>query len=198
MKVFEILNKIDISKYQQEINGFSYLPWAIALKIANESLYKVEWEPYVFCNGKLAIDAGVGMIAGAQVTLQATENSDRVTQAAVLPVLDFQNNSMVDGPPLDCPISRAKTKRLLPIKSSDINKTIMRSLVKALAYCGLGWSLYSKEDIVDEVRTGPEQDIKETGIQGIPWGQQVQPQQVQPQQVQPQQSSLESYLDNLS
>jgi hypothetical protein len=54
-----------------------------------------------------------------------------------LPVMSYNNKSV----PLE------------QVTSMDVNKTIQRATVKALAYHGLGLKLWSGEDLIDTVKT---------------------------------------------
>ena len=122
---FNVLNKIDVSKYIEKKNGLSYLSWAKAWEnlLANfpKSVYKVyenkdEWNYHT--DGRTAwVKVGV-----------TTEDIEHIE---MLPVMDFRNKSIPLG----------------NITSFDVNKAIQRALTKAIARHGLGLYIYMGEDL---------------------------------------------------
>jgi hypothetical protein len=128
---FEVLNNINVQDKVEKKNGLSYLSWAWAWgeikKIhpdANYVIYERESEygPInYFTDGKTCwVKTGV-IVNG-------------IEHIEELPVMDFRNKSI----PLDS------------VTSFDINKTIQRSLTKAVARHGLGLYIYAGEDLPEE------------------------------------------------
>ena len=89
--------------------------------------------PYVF-------DEGVGYMVFTSVTI------DSLTHTMWLPVMDSANKAMKsEGYTYD-----TRYKKNIPVEPAtmfDVNKTIMRCLVKNLAMFGLGLYIYSGEDL---------------------------------------------------
>ena len=128
------LNNINVSDKTEKKNGLTYLSWAWAWgevkklhPTANYIIYERETEHgpvNYFTDGKTAwVKTGVVI--------------DDVEHIEELPVMDFKNKSI----PLD------------NITSFDVNKSIQRSLTKAVARHGLGLYIYAGEDLPEEEAT---------------------------------------------
>lgn len=129
--VFETLSGVDVSKKTENKNGLTYLSWAWAWaevkKKYIDTSYKVyerdsEFGPInYFTDGKTCwVKTGV--------TINGVEYID------MLPVMDYKNKSI----PYD------------KVTSFDVNKSIQRSITKALARHGLGLYIYAGEDLPEE------------------------------------------------
>ena len=122
---FEELNKIDCKDKIEKKNGLSYLSWAFAwgeLKkkhpTATYTIYENQQGWNYHTDGRTAwVKTGVSV--------------DGLEHIEYLPVMDYRNKSI----PLDS------------ITSFDVNKTIQRSLTKAVARHGLGLYIYAGEDL---------------------------------------------------
>lgn len=119
---FAILNALDVSQHLEKKGGFSYLSWPYAVAQLRLADPTATWT-VVRSNGLpyLACDAGV--FVEVAVTVQG------VTLSQIHPVLDGRNR------PLIAP------------NSFDINTSIQRALVKAIALHGLGLYVYAGEDL---------------------------------------------------
>lgn len=119
---FARLNAINVNEHVEKKGGFSYLSWPFAvaqLRLADPSAF---WEVRRFDGlPYLACDAGV--FVEVAVTVQS------VTLSQIHPVLDSRNR------PIMAP------------SSFDINTSIQRCLVKAIALHGLGLYIYAGEDL---------------------------------------------------
>lgn len=132
---FEVLNNIDVSKKTEKKNGLSYLSWPWAwgeLKKlhpdANYTIYENEHGWNYFTDGRTCwVKTGV--------TIDGLEHIEE------LPVMDFKNKSL----PLE------------KVTSYDVNKTIQRSLTKAIARHGLGLYIYAGEDLPEETQVQRQQ-----------------------------------------
>lgn len=152
-KVFETLFHLDVnSRVEKKKTGntqLSYLSWAWAWaevkKRYPEAAYKIlKFEnnlPYVY-------DANTGYMVFTEVTI------GDVTHEMWLPVMDGANNAM-KAESYEYQVIKwtngkrdgFTTKSVDPATMFDINKTIMRCLVKNLAMFGLGLYIYSGEDL---------------------------------------------------
>lgn len=147
---FEELSRVDCSGKIEKKNGLSYLSWAFAwgeLKkrypLSFYTIYENENGYNYFTDGHTAwVKTGVTVVfnsgvvmADSSITIEPTKSLEHIEY---LPVMDFRNNSI----PLE------------KITSFDVNKTIQRSLTKAVARHGLGLYIYAGEDL-------PETDNKE-------------------------------------
>lgn len=136
MNRFERLAAIDVSAHIEKKSGLSYVSWAWAWhmlkKVYPDSYYTIYERPdgcVYWTDGKTCwVKTGVTLVDG----------DFRLEHIEYLPVMDFRNRSI----PLDA------------ITSTDANKSIQRSLTKAVARHGLGLSVYAGEDLpLDEAET---------------------------------------------
>lgn len=127
---FARLNAINVSEHVEKKGNFSYLSWPYAvsqLRLADPSAC---WEVRRFGGlPYLATDAGV--FVEVAVTVQG------VTLSQIHPVLDGRNR------PLIAPTS------------FDINTSIQRCLVKAIALHGLGLYIFAGEDLPTAATDAP-------------------------------------------
>lgn len=125
---FQKLNNINVSDKVEKKNSLSYLSWAWAWgevkKIFPDSNYKV----YETDKGCIYWTDGSTAWVKTGVTICGIEHIE------YLPVMDFKNKSIA----------------LADITSFDVNKTIQRSLTKAVARHGLGLYIYAGEDLPEE------------------------------------------------
>ena len=164
--VFDVLNAINVNDHKEEKNGLSYVSWAWAIaelfKNYPEAEYTI-WKdekglPYVY-------DEKTGYMVYTSVTIHGQ------TKEMWLPVMDGANQSMKAEPysytvknknhkfsKLDKDTGKYFdrygneqpeyiTKTVEAATMFDINKTIMRCLVKNLAMFGLGLYIYAGEDL---------------------------------------------------
>lgn len=170
MTKFEELNKINVNGYTEEKNGLTYLSWANAWaefkKVCPDATYEIvkfDGKPYVY-------DEALGYMCYTKVTV------DGLTHEMWLPVMDGANKAM------KATAYTYKTKygekTCEAATMFDINKTIMRCLVKNLAMFGLGLYIYAGEDLPEEVKIEEakkkepigEERAKAFGKQLADWG----------------------------
>ena len=127
------LLKINVNDHTEKKNGLTYLSWAWAwaevLKADPKANFKVE-----MFDGTPLMSVGNSFMVWVTVTM-----FDK-PMTCMLPVLDFRNK------PIPTP------------NSFDVNTSIMRCLVKAIAMHGLGLYIYAGEDLPE---TDTEAEIKE-------------------------------------
>lgn len=150
--VFNTLVKINVNDKIEKKQNLTYLSWAWAWTKVKEiypnSIYTV-WKdengnPYTF-------DENLGFMCYTTVTIEGE------TLEMWLPVMDGANKAMKKESYTytvkDWDESRrqnknvTKEKNVEPASMFDINKTIMRCLVKNLAMFGLGIYIYAGEDL---------------------------------------------------
>lgn len=145
MNYFEILNSINVSDKTEKKGNLTYLSWAWAwgeLKKrypnATYKIYENEMGWNYHTDGKTAwVKTGV--------TVEGIENIE------YLPVMDFKNNSI--------PVEK--------VTSTDVNKTIQRSLTKAVARHGLGLYIYAGEDLPEVEREEEEAKIRQKAMEKL-------------------------------
>lgn len=130
---FAKLAKIDVNEHVEKKGKFSYLSWAWAVDVLRKEDPKATWEVIRF-NGMPFMETKFGVFVEVAVTVQD------ITLSQIHPVLDNNNK----------PISQPT--------SFQINTSIQRALVKAIALHGLGLYIYAGEDI-PEVTQEPVVDI---------------------------------------
>ena len=147
---FARLNAINVSKHVEKKGNFSYLSWPYAvaqLRLANTTAY---WEVRRFSGELPYLATETGVFVEVAVTVQG------ITLSQIHPVLDFLNR------PLMAPTA------------FEINTSIQRALVKAIALHGLGLYIYAGEDLpqpandaandpTPEPKPEPRTDIKRNG-----------------------------------
>ena len=137
--VFNTLNGINVNGHKEEKNGLSYLSWAWAWaevkKAYSDAVYSIEkfnGLPYVY-------DENTGYMVYTTVTIEG------ITHEMWLPVMDGANKAM-KAKPYEYQTRYGK-KTCEAATMFDVNKTIMRCLVKNLAMFGLGLYIYAGEDL---------------------------------------------------
>lgn len=138
INTFRTLFQIDVSKYVEMKGQFSYLSWPFAvaqLRLADPAAH---WEVRRF-DGLPYLNTELGFFVEVAVTVQG------VTLSQIHPVLDHKNRPMLAPTPF------------------DINTSIQRCLVKAIALHGLGLSIYAGEDLPD--LNDPGESTKATAVE---------------------------------
>ena len=119
---FAHLNAINVSKHIEKKGGFSYLSWPYAVAQLRLADPTATWVVCRF-DGKPYLLCEAGVFVEVAVTVQG------ITLSQIHPVLDGRNR------PIDQPTA------------FDINTSIQRCLVKAIALHGLGLYVYAGEDL---------------------------------------------------
>jgi len=148
--VFETLSAINVNDKVEQKNKLTYLSWAWAWaevkKNYPSATYKVVKDeatnmPFVF-------DPSMGYMCSTEVTIKGE------TLEMWLPVMDGANKAMkLEAYEYD---TRYGKKTCQSATMFDINKTIMRCLVKNLAMFGLGHYIYAGEDIPQDDKSVAE------------------------------------------
>ena len=132
--VFERLSAINVNEHVEQKDGLTYLSWAWAWsavkKACPDATYKIHPTEY---------DEVLGFMCHTTVTIEEE------TLEMWLPVMDGKNKSMKKHSYTYS--TRFGEKTVEAATTFDINKTIMRCLVKNLAMFGLGIYIYAGEDL---------------------------------------------------
>jgi len=159
----KLLN-MDVSKLTEKKNKLTYLSWAKAWRIVLEeypdATYNIKKNPQgtpEFGSSKF------GYMVYTDVTIEG------ITREMWLFVMDGANKSLKDEPYTYKvkeyknykPTGNMIVKQVDSISMFDINKTVMRCLVKNLAMFGLGLYIYAGEDLPTEIDK-PEGNNKTT------------------------------------
>lgn len=148
--VFNTLYKINVSNYIEKKNGLNYLAWANAWgevkKLYPDATYTIYEN--TLPNGYIVnyFTDGRTSYVKTGVTINNLEHIEE------LPVMDYRNKSIL----------------LENMTSFDVNKTIQRSLTKALARHGLGLYIYAGEDLPEDEKDNElEKVIDKTKAQAL-------------------------------
>lgn len=155
MKIDELFSKlvhIDVNDHVEKKNDLTYLSWAWAwqefMKVCPDADYEIEeyrdkdelLKPYVY-------DENLGYMVFTNITACGK------TRRMWLPVMDGANKAMKAHRYEYTVTKNGKeyTKAVEAATMFDINKTIMRCLVKNIAMFGLGLYIYAGEDLPTEI-----------------------------------------------
>jgi hypothetical protein len=156
---FQELYSLDVNKYVEKKQGLSYLTWSFAWaefkKIYPDATYTISKDE----NGKCYFgDENIGYMVYTSVT------AGGLTYEMWLPVMDNANKSMKAFPytykvaDWQWDATQGKKVKVREIEKTveaismfDINKTVMRCLVKNLAMFGLGLYIYAGEDLPENI-----------------------------------------------
>ena len=148
---FDALSSLDMNDKVEKRENLSYLSWANAwaeFKRAYPSAtYRIVKDPIT--NLPYFADERTGIMVYTEVTV------DDITHEMWLPVMNTSNKAMKLEPYTYKVYDKFKkeyVERTVEAASMfDINKTIMRCLVKNLAMFGLGLYIYAGEDIPEKM-----------------------------------------------
>lgn len=161
---FEKLSAINVNAKVEKKSGLTYLSWAWAWSEAKkncpDATYQVKGDPTT--QKPYFYDDNLGYMVMTEVTIEGK------TLEMWLPVMDGANKAMKAAP--YSYTTRYGEKSVEAATMFDINKTLMRCLVKNLAMFGMGIYIYAGEDLPEEsvVATTPIVAIsKETKLEDL-------------------------------
>jgi hypothetical protein len=142
--VFESLNAINVNDKVEKKKDLTYLSWAWAWaevkKVYPSASYNVIFDPTT--QRPYFYDENLGYMVMTSVTI------DGQTLEMWLPVMDGANQAMKkDSYEYS---TRYGVKTVDAATMFDVNKTLMRCLVKNLAMFGLGLYIYAGEDLPED------------------------------------------------
>ena len=140
--VFETLFEINVNDHIEKKKDLTYLSWPFAWAEVKKKYPNATYKIHLFGEKQLpyVFDENVGYMVFTDVTI------NDLTHTMWLPVMDSANKTMKS---ISYTYS-TKFKKDIPVEAAtmfDVNKTIMRCLVKNLAMFGLGLYIYSGEDL---------------------------------------------------
>ena len=130
---FSTLNSINVNGKTEKKNGLTYLSWAWAWGEVKKLFPDANYTIYENADGWNYNTDGKTCWVKTGVTINGIEHIE------YLPVMDFKNKSIPAN----------------AVTSFDVNKTIQRSLTKAVARHGLGLYIYAGEDLPEEETATP-------------------------------------------
>ena len=160
---FEELLKINVNEHTENKNGLTYLSWTWAWSEFKKQCPKADYEIMKFENGlPYVYDENTGYM----VFTRATDGNE--WKEMWLPVMDGNNKAMLNHP-YTYKVKEYKDgkatgnyieKNVESATMFDINKTIMRCLVKNIAMFGLGIYIYAGEDLPEGYEISKEEAEK--------------------------------------
>ena len=147
---FNTLYALNVNDRTEKKNGLTYLTWAVAWAEFKKQYPSATYRIVKDSNTNLPyfLDERLGIIVYTEVTV------DGLTYEMWLPVMDGANKAMRLEPYTYQVFDKYKNtyieKKVDAATMFDINKTIMRCLVKNLAMFGLGLYIYAGEDLPEE------------------------------------------------
>lgn len=140
--VFDRLSAINVNEHVEKKDNLTYLSWAWAWSQTKrecpDATYKILETEY---------DEALGFMCHTNVTIEGE------TLEMWLPVMDGKNKSMKKQSYEYA--TKYGTKTVDAATTFDINKTLMRCLVKNLAMFGLGIYIYAGEDVPETETSAP-------------------------------------------
>jgi hypothetical protein len=130
LNYFTELYKIDVSKHIEKKGKFSYVSWPFAVAELKKRHPEATWEVCRF-NGAPFMETNAGVFVEVAVTVNGC------TLSQIHPVLNSNNR----------PIAQPN--------AFEINTSIQRALVKAIALHGLGLFVYAGEDLPEGEEPAP-------------------------------------------
>ena len=132
---FTELDQVDVTKHVDKKGQFSYLSWPYAVRELKKRHPEATWETHEYG------EAGTPFIATeCGYFVKVTVTVDGVPATQIHPVLDHKNKTVAQP------------------DAFQVNTSIQRCLVKAIALHGLGLHLYAGEDLPAQ----PHLDDKQT------------------------------------
>lgn len=141
--VFKTLTALNVNEKTEKKGKFTYLSWAWAW---DRFVQHYPEATYEIAKNELNLPY-FNSDAGAMVYTKVTAGG--ITHEMWLPIMDSRNQAL-------------KTFNMM-----DVNKTVMRCLVKNLAMFGLGLYIYAGEDLPEEAEETKQQPKKKPSDNGI-------------------------------
>ena len=142
---FQELYSLNVNEYVEKKQGLSYLSWSYAWaefkKIYPDATYEVKKDEDGRCYFG---DDDFGFMVYTSVT------AGGLTYEMWLPVMDNNNKSMKAKAYKYS--TRNGDRTVEAVSMFDINKAVMRCLVKNLAMFGLGLYIYAGEDLPEDIK----------------------------------------------
>lgn len=143
---FVELYSLNVNQYVEKKNDLSYLSWSYAWAEFKKAYPDATYSIIKDENGRCYFgDEDVGYMVYTTVT------AGGLTYEMWLPVMDGANKAMKKAAYKYA--TRYGEKDVEAMSMFDVNKTVMRCLVKNLAMFGLGLYIYAGEDLPQDIRT---------------------------------------------
>jgi len=141
MTTYKELRELNVNDRVEKKNGLSYLSWAWAWDEFKKAYPTATYRVIKTADGLPYFETDAGVMVFTEVT------ADGLTHEMWLPVMDGANAAMKREPYIYK--TKYGEKNCAAFDMFDVNKTIMRCLVKNLAMFGLAIYIYAGEDLPD-------------------------------------------------
>lgn len=148
LSVFERLSAINVNDKVEKKDGLTYLSWAWAWSEVKKNFPDAHYEIV-----EISVSEKLGIMVTTAVTIEGQ------TLQMWLPVMDSKNKAMKSDSYTYS--TKYGEKTVEAATTFDINKSLMRCLVKNLAMFGLGIYIYAGEDL-------PESESVQQDVQATP------------------------------
>jgi hypothetical protein len=152
--IFEKLSAINVNDKVEKKSGLTYLSWSYAWSETKRNYpnasYQIKGDPIT--QKPYFYDENLGYMVMTEVTIKEE------TLEMWLPVMDGANKAMLSTPYTYK--TKFGEKSVEAATMFDINKTLMRCLVKNLAMFGLGLYIYAGEDLPEAEPTPAPAPVK--------------------------------------
>lgn len=176
MELFKEFSKMRLTKYIKQKGTLNYLSWTVAWDSFSKKLIELgvpeeefSVEPLIFKN-KDGVDVPYIYDENTGYMVFTQAKVERAIKKMWLPVMDSNNKAMKDKPytynvkvyKFGKFTGEYEERTVEAATMTDINRAIMRCMVKNLALFGLGLSIYNGEDLPEDTYdTKPEKITKE-------------------------------------
>ena len=169
-EVWDTLSKIDVSGHVEKKDGLTYLSWAWAWGELKRHYPEATYVIHQDEGGKPYIKDDIGYMCYVTVSI------GEISYKMWLPVMNHKNKAMKSEPYTYKVWNKYKKQyeeqRVEAATMFDVNKTIMRCLVKCIAMFGLGHYIYAGEDLPqaseDKIEPPKEYAGDGSGLQAVP------------------------------
>lgn len=147
-ELYDKLSKLNVNEFTEKKNGLTYLSWADAWNLLMKICPDAKYEIKTFDGKPYLQDSTLGYMVQTSITIEGD------TREMWLPVMDNASKSLKDHPYKYIVrnwATKQNVEKTCEVASMfDINKAIMRCLVKNMAMFGLGLYIYAGEDLPEE------------------------------------------------
>lgn len=147
--MFEAMYSADLSEETEKKSNLTYLSWSQAWKLMKQFYPSATYQIFTNPNTGLPVfESELGLMVHTSV------EADGITYEDWLPVMDYANRAMKSVPytvqVYDKQNKQYVEKRVEAATTFDVNSSIQRSMVRAIARHGLGLYIYNGFDHINE------------------------------------------------
>ncbi|MBQ0074905.1 MAG: DUF1071 domain-containing protein [Prevotella sp.] len=147
--MFDAMYSADLSEETEKKSNLTYLSWSQAWKVFKQFYPSATYQIFTNPNTGLPVfESELGLMVHTAV------EADGITYEDWLPVMDYANRAMKSVPytvqVYDKQNKQYVEKRVEAATTFDVNSSIQRSMVRAIARHGLGLYIYNGFDHINE------------------------------------------------